>query len=201
MPALEDERFEIQMPPGWHPMPAPGSTAAATWPADTAIAAGFTGRDGLLAVQSLASALEVAASQDRPKRLRWVFLGVPPKPMVQAWAFVDVVPRLDADAVASADAYEAGARHAAGTTSATQVWHREISRRIVGAQPAVMIHDLLTIPAPEVQRVQHRAVLSIFPPEQILVSLTLSSPQLAALPDIESTALAMAEGIRIGVPA
>ena len=82
------------------------------------------------------------------------------------------------------------------TTPVTHaVWHREITSRTVRDQPAVVIHDLLTFQrapaAPSL--VQHRALVALFPPEQLVATLTVSTPHLGALPDIEATALTMAE--------
>lgn len=195
--------LEVLTPDGWSAMPDPDGDAVDPWLIETVQGLGLEGRGALLAARSLAEALELAQSQHVPRRLRWVTFGTPPRTVVQAWAFLDLAIRAEPEAEAAAARWEQRARAAGDDAGDASVWHREITRRTVRDQPAVVIHDLLTFQrapaAPSL--VQHRALVALFPPEQLVASLTVSTPHLGALPDIEATALTMAEGIRIEVSA
>ncbi|MCU1474138.1 hypothetical protein [Amnibacterium sp.] len=199
--ALERTELQVAMPAGWYAMPDPEAPGAPAWPYEMVGRLGFEGQDAVSAVVSLADALDRARAQARPRRLRWVFLGEPPVAVVQAWARLDVVPRLQPDGRTASDTWERGVRNAPHAGEAA-VWHREVARRTVHGDPAVTIHDLLTVrSAPDASgTVQHRTVVTMFPAEPIVVSLSVSTPLLAALPDVEATALEIANGIRLGEP-
>ena len=198
--ATEHAELTVAVPAGWYRMPDPLAPDARIWPFELVGRFGFTGEDALVASASLDAALVSARAQSMPRRLRWVLLGQPPVPVVQAWALLDLVPRDEPVGSIAADVFERGAKDAGANGGASMVWHREVERRTVHGDPAVVIHDLLTIDQePHGGRVvQHRALVAVFPERSVLVSLSVSTPLLAALPDVEAAALEIAEGVWIG---
>ena len=195
--AVARDQLEVAMPAGWYRMPDPDAVKSRLWPFELVGRFGFQGEDALVAAASLDTALDVARRQATPRRLRWVLVGDPPVPAVQAWALLDLVPRVEPDAIVAADTYERGARTARPVDGDVAVWQREIGRRAVHDDPAVVIHDLLTVTAAPGApgALQHRAVVALFLPQPVLVSLSVSTPLLAALPDVEALALEIAFGV------
>ncbi len=196
---LRDAEVSIEVPAGWYRMPDPEADGAELWPFEVVGRFGWQGPDATHAFAALLEALALARSQAKPKRQRWVLLGEPAVPAVQGWALLDLVPRAEPDPGVAADTYEHGARAAGATGGDAAVWHREIARVTVHGDPAVVIHDLLTVgeTIDTPGTMQHRAVVALFPAEPVLFSLSVSTPYLAALPDVEAAALDFADGVRI----
>ena len=134
-----------------------------------------------------------AAANAEPPSIPFVYLGG--GPVVLAWAFLRLVPRGEPDAaVAAAAAVELLAGPSRGEI---EVWHREVARVDVGDAPGVLLTDLLTVPrAPHDREVQRRAIVSWFPPEQLCLHLTLSTPA-STVGDVAVEALAFAGGVRL----
>lgn len=200
-------RLQIAPPVGWHRMPDPGAPAS-RWVSDLVLDTGYSGSAGEKLAASLRGALATAAAQNAPKRLRFVYLGDPPRSALQAWAFVDLVPRTrrEEPAESAAERYAAAFAEPVSAASAAEVWHREVSRIPVGLGPAVLVHDLLTlrvtVPDPTAgpeRRLQHRVIVAVFPKDEpLLLRLTLSTPRLGAFPDIEQAARELVESVQLG---
>lgn len=182
MTGLLAARLRIEAPLGWHRVPADG---IAEW------ASSLVGGAGNEAITAL---VEVAAAANaEPPRIPFVFLAG--GTAVRAWAFLRLVPRTEPDAIAAASA----AAEALGGPSRgdVEVWHREVARVDVGTLPGVLLTDLLTVPrAPHDREVQRRAIVTWFPPEQVCLHLTMSTPS-STVGDIAAEALAFAAGVRL----
>jgi hypothetical protein len=182
MSGLLDARIQVEAPVGWHRIPVDGIEA---WATALVGAAGGEAVGALIAV--------AAAARAQPPSLPFVFLGN--GPVALAWAFLRLVPRSDPDAAAAAStAVELLGGPSRGDV---EVWHREIARVDVGGAPGVLLTDLLTVPrAPHDREVQRRAIVTWFPPEQLCLHLTLSTPA-ASVGDVAVEALAFAGGVRL----
>jgi hypothetical protein len=183
MIALDDAVLRIELPAGWHRVPADD---VADW------ARGLLADVGEQAVDALVAVAERA--QGQPRSVALVFLG--DGPSVQAWAFLRLVPRRAEDAAAAADG---AAATLAGPSSGGEVavWHREVARTTVGAAPAVVLADLLTIDQGTVREVQRRVVVAWFPPEQVCLHLTVSTPSSTLFGDLVATAEELAAGVAL----
>jgi hypothetical protein len=181
---LERARLRIALPIGWSRVP---GTDVAGW-ADEHVG------DAGPAVVAALVAVAAAAVAAQPRSIAFVFLG--DRPAVQAWAFLRLVPRRAEDAAAAADG---AAATLAGPSSGGEVavWHREVARTTVGAAPAVVLADLLTIDQGTVREVQRRVVVAWFPPEQVCLHLTVSTPSSTLFGDLVATAEELAAGVAL----
>lgn len=194
--------FTLGTPKGWYRLPQAGVALGSDW-ADSlterlTAERGFDARQSSRLRGSLGRALERAARQGRPERVRLVYLGFPELPVVRAWAQLSLLPG-HGETPESFAAALAGASAAPGAAVGTvRVRGREVTRETLAGQPAVVVHELVTVPGRQPEAVQHRFVATLFVPGAFTVQLQLSTPDLTAFADLPAVGRAIADTVRLG---
>jgi hypothetical protein len=214
--------FSLALPEGWYELGA-AADAAARASADTD--ADADPAPSRLAAE-LARAVAQAARQNRPGRVRYVYVGGS-VPTVQAWAHLELaardgatpeglLARLQSDAAGSAAARAAGATTVGAATAgdasvdataATEVrpWRRESGAALLAGLPAVVVDDLLEVPSSVGPRLHRRILVTLFPDADAagtaetagaVVQFQLSTPDLTAFDDALTVALGLVESLR-----
>jgi hypothetical protein len=190
--------FTIGTPRGWHRLPVDDPTWAGAVAETLAAARGFGESHTQRLRESLERAQQRAARQNRPERVRLVYLGHPEQPFVRAWAFLELYP---AHAQSAADFAMAMERPV--TEATVVVRDREVAEESLAGHPAVVVHEVATVRGPQAPDLrppvlQHRFVATIFVPGDLAVQLQISTPDLTAFADLPAVGRAMADSIRVG---
>lgn len=210
--------FSLGVPKGWFRMPEPSdASGGARWVDETVVAVstarGFEGAEAERLRRSLTAALVRAAAQQRPGRVRLVYLGWPELPVVRAWAALELY----------AAPGQTPQAHAAALTAAET--RAEVAlTTLAGGLPAVTLHDFPVAPAvpprdsvvassdpvaapsaaesgrrdPGPRALQHRFVAALFLPGERILQLQISTPDLTAFADLPAVGRAMADSIVLG---
>ncbi|SDY54393.1 hypothetical protein [Herbiconiux ginsengi] len=162
----------------------------------------------------LNSALEQAARQQRPGRLRYVYLGVTGTASVHAWAHLEltardgatpqgVLARLQADAPERTSATDGGSTTDWRDPAAGGVrpWRREVAEAVLAGMPAVVVDDLLEVPSAAGARLHRRILVTLFPDDpDAVVQFQLSTPDLTAFDDALAAAVDLVGSLRLTTP-